>query len=109
MPVRTQGEQGYIKLFRSLMSWEWFDDEKTLKLLVYLLLRVNYEPSRFRGMEIGRGEVLESLKTISENTKMSVQSVRTALNHLKSTGEVTCKVTRYGLLIKVLKYSLYQD
>lgn len=109
MPVRTQGEQGYIKLFRSLMSWEWFDDERTLKLWIYLLLRVNYEPSRFRGIEIGRGEVLESLNTIAENTKMSVKNVRTALNHLKATGEVACKRTRYGMLISVLKYSLYQD
>lgn len=109
MPVRTQGEQGYIKLFRSTLSWEWFDDDKTLKLWIYLLLRANYEPSRFRGIVIDRGEVLESLNTIAKNTHMSVKEVRTALDHLKRTGEVACKRARYGTHIKVLKYSLYQD
>lgn len=109
MPVRTQGEQGFIKLFRSTLSWEWFDDERTLKLWIYLLLRVNYEPSRFRGIEIGRGEVLESLSTMARNTNMSVKAIRTALNHLKQTGEVACRRTKYGTLVSVRKYSLYQD
>lgn len=104
-----QGEGGFVKDYRSTVDWEWFTDPKTAHLWEYIRLRANYEPSRFRGMEIGRGEFLESLPMIALRTGLSVKSVRTALEHLESTGEVACKPTRFGMLISVLKYALYQD
>ena len=104
-----QGEGGYVKSYRSLIDWEWFTDVNTAHLWTYILLRVNYEPSRFRGIEIKRGEMLESIGTIAKRTGLSVKSVRTALKHLESTGEVACQRARYGMRISVLKYALYQD
>ena len=104
-----QGEGGYVKSYRSLIDWEWFTDVNTAHLWTYILLRVNYEPSRFRGIEIKRGEMLESIGTIAKRTGLSVKSVRTALKHLESTGEVACQRARYGMRISVLKYTLYQD
>lgn len=104
-----QGEGGFVKDYRSTIDWEWFTDPNTAHLWEYIRLRANYEPSRFRGMEIGRGEFLESLSMIALRTGLSVKSVRTALEHLKNTGEVACKPTRFGMLISVVKYALYQD
>lgn len=104
-----QGENGYVKDYRSTLSWEWFTDVNTAHLWEYIRLRVNYEPSRFRGMEIRRGEMLESLPRIALNTGLTVQKVRTALEHLKSTGEITCKATRYGMMIFAVKYAFFQD
>ena len=104
-----QGEGGFVKDYRSKLDWEWFTDPKTAHLWEYICLRVNYEPSRFRGIEIRRGEMLESIKTISKNTGLSEKNVRTALEHLKSTGEVACKRTRYGLLINAIKYAHFQS
>jgi hypothetical protein len=60
-------------------------------------------------MVIDRGAFLESLPMIALRTGMSVKSVRTALEHLESTGEVACKPTRFGMLISVIKYALFQD
>ena len=104
-----QGENGYVRDYRSTVDWEWFTDPKTAHLWEYIRLRVNYEPSRFRGIEIRRGEMLESIPTIAKNTGLTEKSVRTALNHLKSTGEVACKRTRYGLLIYAIKYAFFQS
>lgn len=104
-----QGEGGFVKDYRSKLDWEWFTDPKTAHLWEYICLRVNYEPSRFRGIEIRRGEMLESINTISKNTGLSEKNVRTALEHLKSTGEVACKRTRYGLLINAIKYAHFQS
>ena len=109
MPSRTQGDGGYVKLYRSLADWEWFKDVKTAHLWMYILLRANYEPSTFMGIKIRRGELLESQQSMAEATGLSRQSVRTALKHLKSTGEITYRVTRYGTHIKVHNYALYQD
>lgn len=99
----------YIKLHRSLLEWEWFQDDKTLVVFLYLLLRANWKPNRWRGIAIDRGQTLENLAGIADATGLSVRSVRTALNHLKSTGEVTEKLTRYGRLINVVNYAKYQD
>lgn len=104
-----QGEGGFVKDYRSTVDWEWFTDPKTAHLWEYIRLRANYEPSRYRGMVINRGEFLESLPMIALRTGLSVKSVRTGLEHLQSTGEVACQPTRYGMLISVLKYTLYQD
>ena len=99
----------YIKLHRSLLEWEWFQDDKTLVVFLYLLLRANWKPNRWRGIAIDRGQTLETLPGIARATGLSVRSVRTALKHLKSTGEVTDKVTAYGRLINVVNYAKYQD
>lgn len=108
MPSRIQGEGGFVKLYRSLIDWEWFQDQNTLQVWIYILMRVNYEPSRFRGMKIGRGEMIESIREIANKTGLTADQVRTAIVHLKSTGEITSKGTRYGTRIKVLNYAVYQ-
>lgn len=103
-----QGEGGYVRDYRSTVNWEWFTDVNTAHLWEYIRLRVNYEPSRFRGMVIQRGEMIESISTMAVRTGLTPRKVRTALDHLKSTGEVTCKPTRYGMLICAVKYAFFQ-
>ena len=102
-------ENGFIVLHRKLLEWEWFADPKTLVVWIYLLFRANWKPNRWKGIEIGRGETLETIAGISRATGLSVQSVRTALNHLKSTNEITTRSTGYGTLISIATYSKYQD
>lgn len=101
--------EGFVKIYRSLLEWEWFSDGSTSRVFIYLLLRANWKPNRWRGIEIGRGETLETSEGIAKALNISRQSVRTALFHLKSTGEITTKLTRYGMVIKVIKYAEFQD
>lgn len=105
---KTQGKSGFVKTYRTLLDWEWFDDPHTAHLWQYILLRVNYEPSQFKGLTIDRGQMLESVASMAAHTGMSVRQTRTALSHLESTGEVTRKVTRHGSLITVHNYAVYQ-
>lgn len=100
---------GYILLHRSLLRWEWYGDQTTKTVFLHLLLTANYEDRRWRGLIIGRGQRLCSLKTLAEETKLSVRNVRTALEHLKSTGEVTSARTPQGTAITVVRYDFYQD
>lgn len=100
---------GFIVIQRKLLEWEWHDDPNTLALWIHILLITNWKSNRWHGIEIPRGSCLRSLGTLSEETGMSVRNVRTALTHLKTTGEVTTQSTRYGLLINVINYAKYQD
>jgi hypothetical protein len=33
---------GYIKLYRSLLKWEWYDDSNVFRVFMHLLLTANY-------------------------------------------------------------------
>ncbi len=99
---------GWIKLHRKILDWEWFTSPSTLQLFIYLLLRANKEDKKWRGILIKRGQLVTSAATISEETKLSTQQVRTSLNRLKSTNEITSKTTNRFTLITVCKYESYQ-
>ena len=84
----------WIKLNRSILEWEWYDDINTKVLFIHLLLTVNYEPKKWHGITIDRGQRVVSLAELAEETGLSIQNIRTAINHLKSTGELTRTLTR---------------
>lgn len=105
----SNGKGGFVKLHRSMLGWEWYDDPNTFRVFVHILLRANYEDKRWHGIEIKRGQLLTSRAKLAKETSLSTQSVRTALLHLKSTGEITIESTKRATLITVANYDLYQS
>ena len=99
---------GHIKLHRSVLDWEWWDDINTFRLFVTILLLANWKGKKWHGKTIRRGQLWTSIPTLSEKSGLTIQQTRTALNHLKSTGEITDKPTRDGRLITVVNYGKYQ-
>ena len=100
---------GYIKIDRGIMDWEWWDDDKVLKLWLTVLLLANWEDKKWHGKDIPRGSFWTSIGSLSEASGLSTQEVRTALCKLISTGELTSKATNHGRLITVVKYGVFQD
>lgn len=99
---------GYIGLWRSLLSWEWFQEPNTLSVFIYCLLRACPKEDKWQGKAIKRGSFITSLATISRDTGLTVQQTRTALEHLETTGEITkCSTSKYSL-ITVKNYDFYQ-
>ena len=102
-------EQGYIKLYRSLLRWEWYDDANTFRVFVHLLLTVNHEPQKWHGITIDRGQRLASFSKIAGELRLSVQNIRTSIDHLKSTGEVTCRSQGGHSIFTVVNYNSFQQ
>lgn len=100
---------GFIKLHRKLLDWEWFSDPNTLSVFVFCLISANYDGGNWKGVEYERGQFITSIPSISEKTGLSVQAVRTALKHLKSTGEITDKTYSKFRLITLNNYEKYQS
>ncbi|MBQ6501212.1 MAG: hypothetical protein IJI87_07560 [Mogibacterium sp.] len=100
---------GYIKLHRSMLKWEWLDDPITCQVWIYCLLRANYEAQRWHGEIIQPGQFVTSLSHMAKELGISVQNVRTAILHLKSTHELTSQVTKSATLITVEKWAQYQS
>ena len=99
----------WIKIDRNILRWGWYKDNNTKALFIHLLLMANIKPNMFMGVQIGRGELATSYKSLSEQTGMSVQNVRTALNHLKLTGEITSSQHSKFSVISIVNYDLYQS
>ena len=99
---------GYIKLYRKMMKWGWYTDTNTKCVFLHLLFMACYEPYYVGGTRLEPGQVITTVKEISEGTGISVRSVRTSLDRLKSTNELTIKTSNKNSLITVNNYSDYQ-
>lgn len=98
----------FIKLYRSLLNWEWYTDVNTTKLFLHLLLVANRFPSEWRGIRINQGQRLTSLSKLASETGLTIQQTRTAISHLKLTGEITSESTNGYTLITVENYAKFQ-
>ena len=101
--------EGFIVLHRQMLEWEWFTDLNACHLFLYCLLRANHEPKKWRGININRGSFITSLEHLSNDTGLTVRQVRTALDKLKSTGELTNETTSQYSIISIKNYNKYQD
>ena len=99
---------GFISLHRSILSWEWYGDINTRCLFIHLLLTAQYQDKRVKGKTIKRGQRLCSTKVLSEEIGLSPQKIRTALEHLKSTGEITSQSGPKGTVITIKNYAKFQ-
>ena len=100
---------GFIVINRKILKWEWYHDTNTLRLFVHLLLTANWEDKKWNGMVIKRGEFITSRKHLAKDTGLSEQQVRTALNKLISTNEITKTTTNKYTLITINNYKKYQN
>ena len=101
-------DDGYIKIFRSLKSWEWYQDSNTKDVFLHLLLNAQWEDSRFRGHDIPKGSLVTGYTALSNQLGISIQSIRTAFKHLKSSGEITTKVTNKFTIVSIVNWEKYQ-
>lgn len=100
--------EGFIKLDRKLLKWEWKDDPYMVALWVEILLQANYQERKWHGKVFEPGSFPTSIKKLSQATGMSEKRVRTCLNRLESTNEIVTERAHYGTKIYVVKWALFQ-
>lgn len=102
-------KSSFIKISRKILSWGWYKETNTKVVFLHLLLMANFGETSYKGMTIKRGQLVTGRKQLSEEVGLSQQQVRTALNHLKSTNEITIKTLPKGSIITVNNYDVYQN
>ena len=100
--------QGWIKIHRKLLEWEWYGEPNTFRLFIHLLLKANHKVNSHKGIKVEKGEIMTGLNLLEQQTGLSIQKIRTALKHLKSTNEITIKTSNQGTIIQIVKYKDYQ-
>ena len=99
---------GFIKLHRKLTEWEWYSDPCTKDVFLHLLLTANHKTRREKGVTYKRGQAVFGRREMALKLGISERNVRTALNHLKSTNEITIKATKRGSVATIVNYEKYQ-
>jgi hypothetical protein len=101
--------EGWIKLHRKILNWEWWDDHETFKVFIYLLLTANHADRTYRGQVVKRGEVRTSREKMATATGMTDRKIRTALSNLVTTKDIEIKATNRFSLISICSYDSYQS
>ena len=100
--------KGFVKIDRQITKWRWYKDTSTFKLLLHLILTANYEDREFEDIVIKRGQRVASIRSLAAESGLTEKNVRTAIKHLKATGEVASLPTPKYTVFTVVNYEKYQ-
>lgn len=98
----------YVKLYYSMLDWEWYTDVPTKVVFLHLLLSANYKDKKWKDITIHRGEVVTSYEQLAKESGVTYQQARNAVKKLKSTGEITQYTTHRYSLIHIENFDMYQ-
>ena len=101
-------DTGYIKIHRSVTDWGWYTDANTMRVFFHLLLRANWQDKEWMGIKVKRGSLVTSRRHLASELHLTEREVRTALEHLEMTNEVTKSSYARFTVITVVKYNEYQ-
>ena len=96
---------GFVAFPRGLTAWEWYDDPNTCRLFIHLLLTTGWKDKQWHGLTIRAGSRVTSRRVLAEETGLSEMQVRTALQHLESTGYITISRTAKFSVISIKNYN----
>lgn len=99
---------GYVRLYRSFLDWEWYDNDACVRVMLHLLLTVNWEPKKWHGQIVHPGQLITSMEGLSKTLGMTRTSVRRTFDRLKSSGEVTVQTNNHWTLVTLTNWAEYQ-
>lgn len=99
--------EGYVKIYRSILDWEWAGNPEMLGFWVYMLMKAETTPRKWRGMVIKRGQFVTTVRELSEETGLSVRQIRTIFSKLQATNEMTNKTTNKYTIVTICNYERY--
>ena len=101
--------ESWIKIYRRFLDWEWYSKSEMVHLFLHLLLKANVEDRRWCGIVIKRGQLITGRGKLIEETGISERTIRTCLQKLQETGEITVEASNRFSLITICNYDSYQE
>ena len=105
----TMDLNGFIKLHRKLVAWGWYQDYVVKDLFLHLLLTANFKATNWRGEVLEAGQLIVGTQRLANDLGFSRQQIRTALDKLKSTNEITIKTTNKYSVVTIVNWREYQS
>ena len=99
---------GYILLHRKITNWQWYSNKNDRLLFIHCLINANWKEGCYKGLIIPRGSFATGRKKLAKEIGLSEQQIRTSLEHLKSTNDITIKSYNKFSIITINNYDTYQ-
>lgn len=87
---------GWIKLHRTLKDWEYYEDHNATRLLIHLLVSVNYEDKKWKDTIIKSGTLVTSWQNLAHETGLTLKQIRLAMSKLERARETVRSVAGKG-------------
>lgn len=101
-------QEGWIKIRRSILDWEWWDKPEMVVLYLYILSSANIDDTLWHGKVIKRGQFVTSLSSIERDCpKLTKKIIRTCLKRFKDAGKICIESTNNHSVITVCEYEEY--
>ena len=84
-------DNGFVKVYRSILTWKWYTDPEMMRLYFHLLLTVSYEEGEYAGIQLKPGMRVCSYNILAIETGMSLQQVKYCIGKMKSRGIILYK------------------
>lgn len=111
MAERKELNDGFIVISKKLRKWRYYHNSTARGLWLYILLEANWADQYSKdGVLVPRGSFIRSLRTMAEETELSINTVRYWLKKFVENGEITTQQTTHRYtMITVVNYRKYQD
>ena len=100
---------GFVIIHRDIMEWEWYQSPTVSRLYFHLILRVNYTDKKWQGILVKRGQLITSNEHLAIELKLSIQTIRTAIQKLKKGKYIGVETTNRYTLITLCNYDKFQS
>ena len=105
--------RGYVKLWRCIEDTGLIGQPTAFYLYSYLLLKATHKAKSFvvggAVFNLDAGQVLIGRNKLADETGLSVQKIRTALELLKKLSFITCKSTNKCTIVSIVNWDTYQQ
>lgn len=101
--------QGRVKFHRKITEREWYSDANTFRVFFHLITIANHKDWKWQWIDIKRWQTITGRKELAKKLNLSEMQIRTSLDKLERTGEISKKITNRFTIVTVLKYCDYND
>jgi len=99
---------GFIMLHRKILDWRWYGDLPVRNVFMHLLLTASFKNTQWQGRELKAGQVICGRTELALRLGLSERQIRTALEKLQKTGEITIEATNRYSVVTLVNWALYQ-
>lgn len=108
--MQENKKKGYIGIFRSMLDWEYADDNTVFACFVKLLLVVNHQSKKWQGQTIERGSIICSIDSLSHLIKIKHTTLKRCLKLLNDCGAILVETAPNKFhKITIPNYATYQN
>lgn len=100
---------GWIKIYRKLKDWEWYQDSNVVHVFIHLLLSAPFADTRKRGTAYKAGQIVTSLVLLAAELDKSYPTILRCIKILTKSGAIDTKSTNKKTIITIRNFAKYQQ